>query len=189
LVIGNIATASQMEALVVVNQTGMFAQILYTSCNEGAAFTMKRRVAREIALQSLYQIGMTGVPHDEAIATSIEEAKTDNEAELSLAGGEVEPKYVHELVEGTLQGLATIDVLLEQYLTGWRMDRLSRVDREILRLAVYEMLYREDVPPKVVVNEAIDMAKHFGTEDSGKFVNGVLGKMIKELDTLKERVK
>ena len=65
------------------------------------------------------------------------------------------------------------------------MDRLSRVDREVLRLGVYEMLYRDDVPPKVVVNEAIDLAKHYGTEESGKFVNGVLGKMIKEIDDLK----
>lgn len=65
------------------------------------------------------------------------------------------------------------------------MDRLSKVDREILRLATYEMVFRDDVPPKVVVNEAIEMSKNFGTEESGKFVNGVLGKMIKDLDTLR----
>ena len=68
---------------------------------------------------------------------------------------------------------------------GWPWTGLSRVDREVLRLAVYEMVYRDDVPPKVVVNEAIDLSKHFGTEESGKFVNGVLGKMIKELDEIK----
>jgi len=150
---------------------------------------MKRRVAREIALQSLYQIGMTKVPHKEAIHTAIEEAIGDNEAAIELQGGEVDARYVHELVEGTVTHMETIDLLLEGYLTGWRMDRLSRVDREVLRLGAYEMLYRDDVPPKVVVNEAIDLAKHFGTEDSGKFVNGVLGNMIKELDTLRERAK
>jgi N utilization substance protein B len=67
------------------------------------------------------------------------------------------------------------------------MSRLSRVDRQVLRLATYEMVYQEDVPAKVVVNEAIDLAKHFGTEDSGKFVNGVLGKMIGDLEELKEK--
>lgn len=65
------------------------------------------------------------------------------------------------------------------------MDRLSKVDREVLRMAAYEMLYRQDTPPKVVVNEAIELAKHFGTDESGKFVNGVLGKLIKEMDSLK----
>jgi N utilization substance protein B len=59
------------------------------------------------------------------------------------------------------------------------------VDKEVLRLAAYEMIFRDDVPPKVVVNEAIELSKHFGTEESGKFVNGVLGKMIKELDQIK----
>jgi len=65
-------------------------------------------------------------------------------------------------------------------LTGWQVDRLSRVDRQVLRLAVYEMLYRQDVPPKVVINEAIELAKHFGRDENGKFVNGVLGRMMKE---------
>jgi N utilization substance protein B len=66
------------------------------------------------------------------------------------------------------------------------MDRLSRVDRQILRLAAYEIVWRDDVPPKAAVNEAIELAKHFGTEDSGKFVNGVLGRVLDELDTLKQ---
>ncbi|MNC58983.1 hypothetical protein D3C75_1087580 [compost metagenome] len=62
------------------------------------------------------------------------------------------------------------------------------MDREILRLGVYEMVFREDVPPKVVVNEAIEMSKHFGTEESGKFVNGVLGKMITQLEGIKGKL-
>lgn len=68
------------------------------------------------------------------------------------------------------------------------MDRLSRVDHQILRLAIYEMVFRDDVPPKAAINEAIDLAKHFGLDDSGKFVNGVLGQMIKELDIVKEKL-
>jgi N utilization substance protein B len=146
---------------------------------------MKRRVAREIALQSLYQIEMNQVSPKEAVAHAIEEAENDNEAELEVADERISAEYISELVEGTIKHKTNIDELLADYLKGWQMDRLSRVDREVLRLAVYEMVYRDDVPPKVVVNEAIELSKHFGTDESGKFVNGVLGKMIKELDGLK----
>jgi N utilization substance protein B len=81
--------------------------------------------------------------------------------------------------------VADIDKLLQAYLTGWRIERLSKVDQQILRLAVYEMVYRDDVPARVAINEAIELAKRFGGEESGKFVNGVLGKMIRQLDELK----
>jgi N utilization substance protein B len=146
---------------------------------------MKRRVAREIALQSLYQIEMNHVSPMDAVTSVIEEAENDNESELEVADEKLSSDYIVELVEGTFNHKKEIDILLEEYLKGWQMDRLSRIDREVLRLAVYEMVYRDDVPPKVVVNEAIELSKHFGTEESGKFVNGVLGKMIKELDGLK----
>lgn len=149
---------------------------------------MRRRIAREIALQSLYQIGMTEVSSDEAIATAIEEAENENEGGISLPEAKVSPQYVYELVNGSLQHKQKIDSLLAGFLKGWQLDRLSRIDREVLRLAAYEMLYRDDVPPKVVVNEAIELAKNFGTEESGKFVNGVLGNMIKQIDELRQQV-
>jgi len=148
---------------------------------------MRRRLARELALQSLYQMRMNEVNEDQAIASVIEEATHDNEAELQLKGEAIAPEYIQELVKGTNEHLLTIDEVLTDYLKGWKIDRLSKVDREILHLAAYEMIYREDVPPKVVVNEAIEMAKHFGTDESGKFVNGVLGKMITELDSIKAK--
>lgn len=118
---------------------------------------------------------------------AIFEAENDNEAELETGDDKISPQYVQELVEGAEDNKETIDELLAEYLKGWKIDRLSKVDREVLRLAAYEMIYRNDVPPKVVVNEAIELAKHFGTEESGKFVNGVLGKMIKELDSIKAK--
>ncbi|OGX60759.1 MAG: transcription antitermination factor NusB [Paenibacillus sp. RIFOXYA1_FULL_44_5] len=142
---------------------------------------MKRRNAREIALQSLYQMEMNEVTRDEAIQTSIEELMEDNEGNLQVGKGEFSTAYIHELVQGVHENQAEIDERLLQFLKGWKMDRLSRVDKQILRLAVYEMLYRDDVPPKVVINEAIELAKHFGSEESGKFVNGVLGKMHAEI--------
>ncbi|WNQ09392.1 transcription antitermination factor NusB [Paenibacillus aurantius] len=148
---------------------------------------MKRRLAREIALQSMYQMQMNEVSSHEAITTAITEALHDNEADLSVKGESISPDYVQELVEGTEKHLTVIDEILSVYLKGWKIDRLSKIDREVLRLAAYEMIYRDDVPPKVVVNEAIELAKHFGSEESGKFVNGVLGKMIGELESIKEK--
>src|SRR4051812_33669927 len=108
---------------------------------------MKRRVAREIAIQSLYQIEMNEVSAKEAVAMAVNEARNDNEAKLAVEG-EVSPAYVQEIVDGTRAHLATLDQILSDYLKGWQMDRLSRVDREVLRLAAYEMIYGEDVPPK-----------------------------------------
>lgn len=149
---------------------------------------MRRRLARELAVQSLYQMRMNEVASEQAIRTAVEEALAENEAELRQKNEDISLEDVRELVAGTESCLGEIDDLLVVYLKGWKMDRLSKVDREILRLAVYEMVYREDVPPKVVVNEAIEMSKHFGTDESGKFVNGVLGKMIGELESIKEKL-
>lgn len=149
---------------------------------------MRRRLARELAVQSLYQLRMNEVDADHAIRMVIEEALHENEAELRQKNEDIVPEDVKELVAGTQEHLQAIDNLLTDYLKGWSMDRLSKVDREILRMGVYEMVFREDVPPKVVVNEAIEMSKHFGTEESGKFVNGVLGKMITQLEGIKEKL-
>lgn len=148
---------------------------------------MKRRVAREIAIQSLYQMQMNEVSSHDAIVAAVTEAEHDNEAELKVEGEAIAIEFIQELVEGTASRMKAIDGMLTEYLKGWKIDRLSKIDREVLRLAAYEMVYRDDAPPKVVVNEAIELAKHFGTEESGKFVNGVLGKMILELASLKQK--
>lgn len=147
---------------------------------------MRRRLAREIVVQSLYQMEMTGVDANQAMHTMIQDGRDDDGPALSLGSDELD--FVQRLLEGTAKRAAAIDQLLGQYLKGWRMERLSRVDRQILRLGVYEMFYTQDTPPKVIINEAIELAKHFGTEESGKFVNGVLGKMVKELDQIKEQI-
>ena len=148
---------------------------------------MKRRVAREIVVQSLYQMEMNLVESEEAVSTLLLEASEEKETERVIKDEIKLKEYVLELVNGTWSNKVAIDELLGHYLVGWQISRLSRVDRQILRLATYEMVYQEDAPAKVVVNEAIDLAKHFGTEDSGKFVNGVLGKMIGDLIELKEK--
>ncbi|AHV98231.1 transcription antitermination factor NusB [Paenibacillus sabinae] len=148
---------------------------------------MKRRVAREIIVQSLYQMEMNEVESGEAVEMLLEEASEENETERVISDELLLKDYVLSHVNGIWEAKPAIDDMLEHYLKGWQMSRLSRVDRQILRLAAYEMIYLNDVPAKVAVNEAIELAKHFGTEDSGKFVNGVLGKMIQDLEELKTK--
>lgn len=148
---------------------------------------MKRRTAREIAVQSLYQMEMNEVEADDAVGMLIAEAGGENESEVEIKDAKSAHQFVLELVQGVRSQQKAIDEMLETYLKGWQMSRLSRVDRQILRLAAYEMLFRDDVPAKVAVNEAIELAKHFGSEESGKFVNGVLGKMIKEMEQIKPK--
>ncbi|WP_239613867.1 transcription antitermination factor NusB [Cohnella mopanensis] len=141
---------------------------------------MKRRLAREIVVQSLYQIEMNGVTGDEAVDIVMEEARQDNEIGTDVAELASINTFTRELVQGVKEKQEVIDQSLVIYLTGWQVDRLSRVDRQILRLAVYELMFRKEVPAKVVINEAIELAKHFGLEENGKFVNGVLGRMLRE---------
>jgi len=150
---------------------------------------MKRRLARELAVQCLYQIEMNQVSIQDSLEMVIQEAKEDNEAEVLLEDEHALREYTENLISGVKTRASAIDDVLSGYLKGWRMERLSRVDRQIMRIAVYEMIYREDVPPKAAINEAIELAKHFGVEESGKFVNGVLGQLIKDLDQVRERIK
>lgn len=82
--------------------------------------------------------------------------------------------YVREVFMGVTSHLEDLDRTLTSASENWRLDRMSKVDRNIMRIALYEMLYREDIPPKVSINEAIDLGKDYGTEDSGAFINGIL---------------
>ena len=88
-------------------------------------------------------------------------------------------EFVTGLVQGTLEHLAEIDERLSRYATNWPLPRMAVVDRNILRMGSYELLFGEETPPKVVINEAVELAKRFGTADSGKFVNGVLDSIHK----------
>ncbi|AJY77255.1 transcription antitermination factor NusB [Paenibacillus beijingensis] len=149
---------------------------------------MKRRLAREIAVQSLYQMEMNVVSAQEAVDMLLEESRdTENEIGVDAAEAARTEAFARELVTSVAERKAAIDDMLQQYLTGWQVDRLSRVDKQILRLACYELVFRDDVPPKAAINEAIELSKHFGTEESGKFVNGVLGRVLEALDELKKR--
>jgi len=148
---------------------------------------MKRRLAREIAVASLYQMEMNEVSASEAVDMIMAELRSENELGANPADIGSTDEFVRSLVNGVVERKGAIDDMLQQFLTGWQVDRLSRVDRQILRLACYEMVFQSNVPPKAAINEAIELAKHFGTDESGKFVNGVLGKLLTSLDqTAKE---
>ncbi|GAX90913.1 transcription antitermination factor NusB [Effusibacillus lacus] len=138
---------------------------------------MSRRQLRESVLQSLFQIHMGEVPVPQAISHVLEEA-----------GSDIDRGSLEKFVSGTYDNLPQIDSLIRQYSIGWELDRMPSVDLTILRMAVYEMIYEQDTPAKVVINEAIELAKAFSTADSGKFVNGVLGKMLPDLDRLRSSV-
>ena len=90
-------------------------------------------------------------------------------------------RFAAPLIRGTLEHRDAIDELIKRHAKNWEFHRIAAVDRNIMRLAIYEMLHREDIPPIVSINEAVDIAKKFSTQDSGKFVNGILDKIKGEL--------
>jgi N utilization substance protein B len=93
-----------------------------------------------------------------------------------LSHGEADD-FMKRLVLGVLEHFPQLDRLIEQYSENWRLDRINMIDRNILRIALFELLYCEEIPPKVTMNEAIDLGKRFGSEDSGSFINGILDRV------------
>jgi N utilization substance protein B len=143
-----------------------------------------RRKARERALQLLYEIDLCqktpdAVLDDSNFLSKLEEASGGEKGEL-LSPQELE-KFCRELVEGVTRNVREIDRLIESHSTHWKISRMALVDRNILRMAVFELLYCTDIPSSVSINEAIEIGKHFGTEESGSFINGVLDHIAKDL--------
>ncbi len=139
-----------------------------------------RSEARAMALQTLYHIEIN--PDEvEVIARRLDTESFSLSKPLPLDAHE----YFLNLVRGIREQQEKIDKVIQRFLKGWSFTRLAIVDRAILRLAVYELLYLPQIPKGVVVNEAIELAKTFSTEKSGKFVNGVLGSVVNHLDELR----
>ena len=124
-----------------------------------------RRKARAMALQALYEIDL--VKHDEEAVVS----KRVTAAELS----EENRSFIRGLVNGIIQRREEIDGYIRKFATAWPLERLSIIDRNILRLAIFEVLFDNEVSVKVAINEAVELAKKFGSDNSPKFINGVLG--------------
>jgi len=90
-------------------------------------------------------------------------------------------EFLRRLVLGVLDHREELDRLIEQYSENWRLNRINVIDRNILRMALFELLYCQDIPPKVTINEAIDLGKRYGSEDSGSFINGILDRIQNEV--------
>ncbi|WP_077618745.1 transcription antitermination factor NusB [Bacillus sinesaloumensis] len=124
---------------------------------------MKRRTARQKALQSLFQVDVSECDPKEAIESVLEEEASD--------------PFLEQLVHGVVQHSEEIDTLLRANLEKWNLERLANVDRSILRIAVYEMKYVEGIPVNVSIDEAIELAKEFGDDSSSRFINAILSKV------------
>jgi N utilization substance protein B len=146
----------------------------------------KRRMAREMAVQMLYQADLAGSSVPEVtrafdLADFLRERALEGEPQGAAVAEEAREAfpYACRLVEGTRGRLEEIDELIRTQAENWRLERMPAVDRNILRLAVYEMLQETDVPKLVIVDEAVELAKRFGSEQSGRFVNGLLDGVLR----------
>jgi transcription antitermination protein NusB len=162
----------------------------------------KRRTAREMAIQMLYQsdLGGSPLPHifntfdlseyrvREAAAEGKRpaglpvEEEVDERTERERQRRRVDEafRYAQELVRGVAENMEKVDDLIRSQADNWRLERMPAVDRNVLRLAIYEMLFEKETPKLVVLDEAIELAKKFGSEQSGRFVNGLLDGLLKQ---------
>ena len=130
----------------------------------------KRTLSREIALRVLYAWEITKDPPEECLER------------YWASGEEVSPdirQFAEALIAGVFANREEIDRIIAAYATNWDIGRMATVDRNVMRIAAFELLFIEDMPSKVAINEAIEMAKKYGDKDSGKFVNGILDKISK----------
>jgi N utilization substance protein B len=133
---------------------------------------MSRRQAREMALQTLYQLDFNPVEPEAALEAAVEEAGGIDDKTRAYAQG---------LVNGALANRQAIDEVIKGASAEWRLERMASVDRNIARIAIFEMRFSdENLSANVVINEAVELAKAFGTDDSSRFVNGILGSLVKK---------
>ncbi|MBN1460012.1 MAG: transcription antitermination factor NusB [Armatimonadetes bacterium] len=141
--------------------------------------TGSRRSSRELALRALYQTDLAEATPEEAFASASEEHERYSEETLNFG---------RELLLGVTQHAGTIDAVIEKYARGWSLERMAHLDRNIMRLATYELLYLPDIPPSVTVDEAVELAKRYSTAESGRFVNGVLGNIVRNLEEERSQI-
>ncbi len=131
----------------------------------------KRRRSREFSLQVLYQLEIRKQNALQAI----------DHLSKHFSPEEEKDEFAKRIVLGVMEHRQEIDRLIEERSEHWRLDRMTIVDRNILRIAIFELLYCSEIPPKVTLNEAIDLGKRYGSEDSGSFINGILDRIQNEV--------
>lgn len=130
---------------------------------------MGRRASREIAMKLLYQLEIQKDSRNEQMEYTLEQHNLSTK----------DREYIIDIVNGVFDNQEYIDRTIEKYSKGWRLSRISKVDLSILRLSIYEICYREDIPFNVSINEAVELAKSYSGEESGAFINGILGKVAR----------
>ncbi|HSN99545.1 MAG TPA: transcription antitermination factor NusB [Candidatus Nanopelagicales bacterium] len=130
-----------------------------------------RTSGREAALQMLFSLEVSGNPAPRVVTQYWRETPGDPEGR----------EYADQVVLGVAEELDDVDAAIRKASTNWRIERMARVDRNVLRLGAWELIHRRDVPRAVILDEAVELAKRFGSEDSGSFVNGVLDKIAEDL--------
>ena len=136
-----------------------------------------RRKSRELALQCLYQIDQSGNRE-----CTIETMKAHFDVNAKAA------TYAQELVSGILQHNEEVDSLIEKYSKNWRLNRMAVIDRNLLRIAAYEFLYKSDIPGSVIIDEAIEIAKRYSTDDAASFINGILDPISKVAEANRQNI-
>ena len=133
---------------------------------------MGRKQAREGTMQLLFQMGINDDYSEESLESYLDNFSFDK----------METEYILDAVDKIVENREDIDNHIREHIKGWEIERLANVDLSILRIAIYEVLYREDIPVQVSINEAIEISKKYSTEDSYRFINGVLGGFVRSLD-------
>lgn len=132
----------------------------------------KRRSGRELAFRLLFQADVGNLTLDEVFATGREASEATDEVW----------QFAIELARGAWENRAQLDPIITRFASGWSLERMANADRNLLRLALYEITERDDIPQSVSINEAVELAKKYSTADSAKFINGILGSFARERD-------
>lgn len=133
---------------------------------------MKRRRAREMVLKILFQIYVGGLSKEYVMNDFLYTRNIDENSK----------NFIEDMVENTIKNSNHIDRLIEKYSIDWNIDRLGNVELNVLRFSIYELLYRDDIPPNVTINEAIEITKKYSGIEAAKFVNGILGKINEDFN-------
>ena len=133
---------------------------------------MGRKLAREETMKLLFQMEMNNDYSDDIVELYIDENEFTHDEE----------EYIRDAVETIKINLNDIDESIQKYIKGWKIHRLAKVDLSVLRIAVYELTYRKDITMEVTINEAIEICKKYSTDESSKFINGVLGSFVRKKD-------
>lgn len=140
------------------------------------AFAAARRRAREVALQALYELELAAASLDAVLDERLREAEGDDALPAAARA------FAERLIRGAWGRRAEADALIAEAAPQWRVEQLAAVEHSLLRLAIYELCFDNETPPRAAINEAVELAKVFGGEHSGRFVNGVLGAIASKVD-------